>query len=233
MSELRAIVFDFDGVLADTEGLHFRAFRDVLAGEGIELTSADYAARYLGRADSEVFRAVAFDRGLALDSGRIQSLLRRKAVRYEALVETGDVTIPGVAEKVRAWSEMLPLAVASGARRSEIEYVLGAARLLSCFTAVVAAEDVARGKPGPDPYLEVLRRLNEASHGQRGMQPIAATRVVAVEDSLSGLESIRAAGMHSVAVSTNYPASVLSPHAELVVASVADVHLATLQQLVK
>ena len=232
MSELRAIVFDFDGVLADTEGLHFRAFQDVLAGEGIELTSADYAARYLGRADSEVFRAVAFDRGLALDSGRIQSLLRRKSVRYDALVETGDVTIPGVAEKVRAWSEMLPLAVASGARRSEIEYVLGAARLLSCFTAVVAAEDVGRGKPGPDPYLEVLRRLNEASR-QRGMQPIAATRVVAVEDSLSGLESIRAAGIHSVAVSTNYPATVLSPHAELVVASVADVHLDTLQQLVK
>jgi beta-phosphoglucomutase len=228
MSALAAIIFDFDGVLADTEKLHLRAFQQVLAGEGIELTPEAYAERYLGRADSEVFKVVARDRGLALDPVRLQSLLVRKAACYEALVAAGEVMIPGVAMKVRAWSEKLPLAVASGARRIEVESVLGAAGLLPCFRAIVGAEDVPRGKPAPDPYLLAWERLSGCAAGLSGR---VASSVVAIEDSLSGLASIAAAGMHSVAVTTNYPAHLLGD-AELVVPSVAALSLDTLERLV-
>jgi beta-phosphoglucomutase len=231
---LSAIIFDFDGVIADTERLHLRAFQDVLAEEGVELTPAEYTAHYLGRADTEVFRIVARDRGFALDAARLQSLLTRKAARYERFVAAGEVLIPGVAERVRAWSAALPLAVASGARRVEVESVLRTADLLDCFGAIVAAEDVWHGKPAPDSYVLALDRLGASGPRSASSAPVGGLQpgnVVAIEDSLSGLLSIKAAGMHAVAVTTNYPAEQLVD-AELVVSSVADLDLVMLERLV-
>ncbi len=208
---VQALVLDFDGVIADTEPLHFRAFQTILAGAGYALTAEDYAQRYLGFDDTGAFRAVASDQGRPLDDERVAALVALKSRLLDEALAVGDVLFAGAAEAVRALSSTLPLAIASGALRGEINAVLGRARLLSSFRAIVAAGDTPAGKPAPDPYLRAVALLG-----------IPARHTVAVEDSLWGLESARAAGLGTIAVTTSYPASAL-PRADLVVPDLASV----------
>jgi len=245
---LQAIIFDFDGVIADTEKLHLRAFQDVLGKRGIDLCAQEYYNRYLGLDDAGVLRALAPQCGLALGDTRLEAMLREKAERYGELIEGSAALFDGVNERVRAWSRQIPLAIASGALRGEIERILQRHDLLECFTAIVSADDVARGKPAPEPYLTALERLNvrrsegprsggrtpdsgprTSDFGQRG-RSIEPAGCVAIEDSRPGIEAARAAAMRTVAVTTNHPAEVLSS-ADLVVASVASLDLPILGDL--
>ena len=215
---LRAIVFDFDGVIADSEPLHFRGYRDILAEEGVTLTEADYYARYLGFDDVGAFEAVAAQHGLAWNGARIADLVARKAVRLEALERDVSVLFPGAADAVRRAAAAMPVAIASGARGEEIRRVLAREHLLSCFAAIVAAEDTAVSKPAPDPYLRALALLAPA-FGDR----LRAAECVAIEDSHWGLESARAAGLRTVAVTNTYRADELA--ADLTISSLQDMDL--------
>src|SRR3954471_16766333 len=213
---LRAIVFDFDGVIANSEPLHFRGYRDVLAAEGIQLTEAEYYERYLGFDDVGAFERIGADRAVVWTGADIQRLVERKATRLEELERSVSVLFPGAADAVRRAAAVLPIAIASGARGEEIRRVLQRENLRSLFTAVVAAEDTPISKPAPDPYLRALALL-AASSGT----PLSARDCVAIEDSRWGLESARSAGLHTVAVTTTYSAADLSPFAELVIESLA------------
>ncbi len=168
---LQAIIFDFDGVLADTEMLHLRAFQEVFREQGVELRAADYYARYVGLDDYDVLRSVARDCGLVLCDTRLASMLEDKAARYARLIATTPVVYDGVEQRVREWSHEVPLAIASGALRTEIEAILRRNDLLSCFAAIVTAKDVARGKPAPDAFLAALERLQAARHGKADALP--------------------------------------------------------------
>jgi len=222
---MRAIVFDFDGVIANSEPLHFRAFRDVLAEEGITLTEADYYAVYLGFSDAGVFQAIGAARD-AWTPAYIGGLVARKAVRLEALERDVSVLFPGAAAAVRRAAAAVPIAIASGARGAEIRRALERENLVGCFTAIVAAEDTPLSKPAPDPYLRALALLRAA----RGDE-IAASDCVAIEDSRWGLESARAAGMRTVAVTQTYEASALTGAADLVIESLESLDLAALARL--
>ena len=215
---LRAIVFDFDGVIANSEPLHFRGYRDILAEEGVTLTEADYYARYLGFDDVGAFEAVAAQHGLAWSGARIADLVARKAVRLEALERDVSVLFPGAADAVRRAAAAMPVAIASGARGEEIRRVLAREHLLSCFAAIVAAEDTAVSKPAPDPYLRALALLAPAV-GDR----LRAAECVAIEDSHWGLDSARAAGLRTVAVTNTYRADELA--ADLTISSLQDMDL--------
>jgi beta-phosphoglucomutase-like phosphatase (HAD superfamily) len=223
---LQAIILDFDGVIADTERLHLRAFQDVLGRRGIRLCAEDYYARYLGLDDVSVFRALARQRDSASADAVVAQMLREKAGRYAELIADSEVLFDGVIERVRAWSAEVPLAVASGSLRSEIEGILGRHDLLRCFTTVVSAEDVPRGKPAPDPYVTAVLRLRAAAP----TRSIESRHVVAIEDSLPGVDAARAAGLRTVAVTTNQPADTFMS-ADLVVASIAALDLPTLARL--
>ena len=128
---LRAIVFDFDGVIANSEPLHFRGYRDVLAEEGVTLTESDYYARYLGYDDVGAFRAIAGDAGLTFDAARSVELTTRKAARLEALERGASVLFPGAREAIHRMALAGPIAIASGAIRPEIVRVLECARIPS------------------------------------------------------------------------------------------------------
>jgi HAD superfamily hydrolase (TIGR01509 family) len=221
---LRAIVFDFDGVIADSEPLHFRVYRDVVAQEGVALSEADYYARYLGFDDVGAFRAISEEHGAAWTLEQIEDLAARKAVRLEALERDISVLFPGAADAIRRAAAAMPIAIASGARGEEIRRVLAHARLLDCFTAIVAAEDTPVSKPAPDPYLRALALLTASCGGR-----LSASECVAIEDSRWGLESARAAGMHTVAVTTTYPAAELT--ADLTIASLETLDLGVLGRL--
>jgi beta-phosphoglucomutase len=224
---LRAVVFDFDGVIANSEPLHFRAFREVLDAVGVTLTEEDYYARYLGYNDVGAFEAVATDRGVAWDSGTIEALVRRKAERMEALERDHSVLFPGAAAAVRRLAAGAPLGIASGAIRAEIVRVLEREQLADAFTVLVASEDTIASKPAPDPYLRAVSLLSEA-HGV--MRP---DECVAVEDSRWGLESARAAGLRTIAVAHTYAARELAGAADVVIPNLEILTLEFVRRIVQ
>jgi beta-phosphoglucomutase len=220
---LRAIVFDFDGVLANSEPLHYRAFRDVLADEEVTLTVADYYARYLGFDDVGVFRAVGEELAGGWSPSHVAGLVARKAGRLAALEQDVSVLFPGAAGAVRLAAAAVPIAIASGALGAEIRRVLDRESLTTCFSAIVAAEDTPLGKPAPDPYLRAVALLSSLT-----VTPLRACECVALEDSQWGLQSAQAAGLRTVGVAQTYPADALA--ADLVIDSVdrLDLHALSL-----
>lgn len=211
MSALQAVIFDFDGVIADSERLHLRAFQAVLHGSAVTLSDESYYARYLGYDDHGVFRHLFRDQAQALAPDVLETLVEAKGRQYDALAATGGMLFPGAAECIRSLAAAVPLAIASGAQTHEIEHVLASAALRDCFVTVVGADQTPASKPAPDPYLEAFRRLQANAGG--GLAP---RRTVAIEDSRWGLESARGAGLRTVAVTTSYAADTLAPFAELV-----------------
>jgi beta-phosphoglucomutase len=221
---IRAVIFDFDGVIANSEPLHFAAFRGVLADEGVTLTDEEYYAQYLGYDDMGVFRTVSRDRGLSWNVSRVAELAARKAVSLDRLEQERSILFPGAGQAVRRLGAALPLAIASGALRAEILGVLDHAGLSRYFGAVVAAEDTPVGKPAPDPYLRAVSLLATAIG-----QPLAPGECVAIEDSHWGLESARAAGLRTIAITHTYPAASLGA-AELVIGNLDALTVATLHR---
>jgi HAD superfamily hydrolase (TIGR01509 family) len=211
LKSLHAIVFDFDGVIADSERLHLRAYQDILAVEGITLSTEDYLARYLGYDDVGVFKALGRDHGVPMDDQRVSQLIDRKGARYESLAAAGEMLFPGAADFIRAAAAAVPIAIASGALTHEIEEVLEKAGLLSLIPVIVGADQTERSKPHPDPYEAAFARLRAHS----GLDLIAS-RTVAIEDSRWGLVSAREAGLRTVAVTNTYSEAELRPDAELV-----------------
>jgi len=222
---LKAIVFDFDGVIANTEPLHFAGFRDVLAAEGILLTEADYYARYLGYDDVRAFETIALEAGRAWSAAEVRELVERKAERLEALTASVPILYPAAADAIRRAADEVPIAIASGALRREIVGVLQRERLDHLFAAILGAEDSAASKPSPAPYLNAVARLSEATRS-----PIDPGDCVAVEDSPWGLDSARAAGLCSVAVGHTYSTADL--RADLVIAHIRDLDVSKLRILV-
>ncbi len=192
---LAAVVFDFDGVLANTEPLHFLALQETMRSTGIDLTEPDYYRRYIGLDDEDGIRAIGRDRAHTFQTNELQDLLAQKGRITERLMRESGALFPGAAECVRRMHGKVLLGIASGARRIEIDIVLARVGLRDEFTCIVASGDTARPKPAPDPYLRAAALL--------GVPPETA---VAVEDSHFGLEAARVAGMKSVAITNSMPA---------------------------
>jgi beta-phosphoglucomutase len=222
---LRAIVFDFDGVIADTEPLHFRGLRDVLVEHEIVLTEHDYYARYLGYDDVGALRAIGADYGRTWSIGDVAGLAVKKAARVEALEREAAVLFPGAEAAIRRVADAYPLAIASGALGVEIRRVLDRAGLTGYFAAIVAAEDTPASKPAADPYRRAVARLAETIGG-----PLRPADCVAIEDSRWGLESARAAGLRTVAIASSYDASEFG-HADLVLPSIDAIDLEDLREI--
>jgi HAD superfamily hydrolase (TIGR01509 family) len=202
---IRAVVLDFDGVIADTERLHFASFRDVFAARGWVLEQDAYFDRYLGCDDYGLVRDFARDHDFALSADDAEALVAAKGELFGRHLSSDEILFPGVRASIEALAERFPLAIASGALHHEIAAILARAGVLERFRIIVAADDVAATKPDPEPYLK-------AAAGLRVM-PAAC---VAVEDSAAGLQSARAAGMRTIGVTTTSPAGALAAADRLV-----------------
>jgi HAD superfamily hydrolase (TIGR01509 family) len=226
MRHLQAVVLDFDGVIADTEPLHFEACRDVLAPFGIALTAEEYAEHYIGVADRKALADAGRAHGIEVDARLLDDLIARKAEVLRHVLASTRPMYPGVADVLRAWSAVVPLAIASGALRSEIQQVLDVGGVAATVCAIVSADDVLRSKPAPDPYLKALDLLTPHVAG------LEASRIVAIEDSRWGLQAARAAGMRTVAVTTSFAREDLAS-ADLIVGALPSLTLDALDALCK
>jgi beta-phosphoglucomutase len=144
---LQAIVFDFDGVIANSEPLHLRAFQLALAEDGISLTPSEYYSRYLGFDDVGAFAAIARDRGTPMTDRRMTALVARKAAIMQEMMHGDSVLFPGARDFVTGAAAHMPIAIASGALRHEIEEIIAGAGVKDLFSVIVAAGDTPEGKP--------------------------------------------------------------------------------------
>jgi len=211
---LKAIFFDFDGVLVDTEPLHFQAFQKVLTLESLPLSERDYYAKYVGFDDKGCFQAVFRENGRAVTPETIRGLVDRKAALFLEQLKTNLVVYPGITDFVMMTAQRYRLAVVSGALRHEIEFSLEAAGIRRHFEQITAAQDVRNGKPDPEGYLHALRQLNRHAL-------LTAPECLVIEDTVPGIRAAHEAGMRCLAVSNTF-----SPH-EL---SVADAVTSTLER---
>ena len=216
-----AIVFDFDGVIVNSEPLHLASTQHALALRGIEISAEEYYEGYVGYDDVGMFTQLAIDRGLIWCSDDLQEMLVAKALQFEELEKGGALLVPGAAECVRRMAAISPHAVASGARREEIERILQRVNLASIFRTIVASGDTPSSKPAPDPYIEAAARLRA--------QP---ARTVAIEDTAAGLASARAAGLRCIGITTTFPATKLSL-ADVVVNSMDEISVDLMRRLTR
>ena len=222
MSTLRALIFDFDGVIANTEPLHFAGLRQTLNEIGIELTEAEYYAGYLGYDDRGCFIAALTANHRPIDPPTISRLMKRKAAAYLESVRHHQVIFAGIPEFVRDAAHTYPLAIASGALRHEIEYILEAAGLRKEFVHITSAEDVTKGKPDPQPFLMALKAL------QRRDVELTNASCLVIEDSLPGIRGAKAAGMKVLAVTNTHTVQDLH-EADAITHSLQDISLAELR----
>ena len=221
-----AVIFDFDGVIVDSEPVHFAGFAQVLRGHGIELTWDHYRERYLGYDDLDCFLAVCRDHGKTLVAAQVAAMTAAKTAVVRAALASSVQALPGAVSLIESLAAAgVPLAICSGALAPEIEVAARRVGVLSRFRTVVAAEDVPHGKPDPAGYLLALQRLRDAT-----ALPLAAARSVAIEDSPAGIAAATAAGLRVLGVTTSYEADALG-RADAIVASLADVLPARLAAL--
>jgi HAD superfamily hydrolase (TIGR01509 family) len=205
---LRAIIFDFNGIILNDEPIHFIAMRDAVAELGIKISREEYWERYLPFDDQDCLTAICNHHGRNLTVNDREATLERKRRGYRAHISDELPLFPGVEKLIRDAQALYPLALASGANREEILAALGAAGLESCFRVIVGAEDFERGKPNPESYLLALGRLQERLGV--GEKPILPAECLVIEDSLGGVDGALAAGMKCLAVTNTYPRESLS-----------------------
>jgi beta-phosphoglucomutase-like phosphatase (HAD superfamily) len=195
---IRAVIFDFNGILADDDPIHMHALRRVAEEEGLTFTEDEYMERYLPLNDRDCFHELWLKNRRELQDEKLDELIRRKSDFYFRAISGKSVLFKGAAEAVRAAACRGPVGIASGARIGEIRHILSSAELLECFSTIVAAEDVRCGKPDPEPFQVAFERLREHC---TDLEP---KECAAVEDSLGGIRSALLAGMPCLGVAHSY-----------------------------
>ena len=199
---LKAVIFDFDGIIVDTEPIHYQAFQNILQPLGLGYSWEEYLEKYIGFDDRDAFRESFTSAGKMLDDGMLSNLINQKAEIFEKIVRQGVQPYPGVLELVKALSGNLPLGLCSGALQRDIVPILEQFGLQHAFDAIVTADDVQASKPDPESYLLSLQRLTEVFHSTT----ILPHECIAIEDTPAGIVSASTAGLAVLAVTNSYSA---------------------------
>ena len=226
--KLQAVIFDFDGIVVDSEPLHHRAFVKVFEPQNLDISWDRYCGHYLGFDDRDVIRERFREADRELDDSLMRQLMAEKARVFVELVEKEGITpYPGVVRLIRLLYSQVPLAICSGALHSDIEPILRTLDVGDCFPIRITADQVHVSKPDPESYLAVFEQLKEAYPG-RVTDP---SRCVAIEDTPAGIAAARGAGLRILAVANTYPAHMLEA-ADLTLPSLNSVDAAFLDGLI-
>ncbi len=224
---LKAVIFDFDGIIVDTEPLHYRAFQTILEPLGKGYSWGDYVDRYMGFDDREAFIEAFLAAGEQLSHDALQRLIERKAQIFQEVIASGVTPYPGVVRLASELAARVPVALCSGALPSDILPILEQFSLDKVFSVMVTAMDVAASKPDPASYRLAVERL-QAAFPDNGIVPSSC---LAIEDTPAGIVSANGAGIRVLAVTNSYPPAQLQQACK-VVASLEHETFATLDAAV-
>jgi beta-phosphoglucomutase len=199
---LRALIFDFDGIIVDTEPIHYRAFQEVLEPLGLGYSWEDYVSSYMGFDDREAFRETFKANSQNITNEDLAEMISKKASVFLKIIEEGIKPYPGVVKLIRDAAGKVPLALCSGALASDIAPILHQLGIGDKFDVVVTADDVAVSKPDPSSYVLAVHRLT-AAYPNSTIKP---QNCLAIEDTPAGIESAKGAGIAVLAVTNSYPA---------------------------
>lgn len=223
---LSAVIFDFDGIIVDTEPLHYRAFQEVLLPLGLGYSWQEYLHSYIGYDDRDAFRHLFLVKGRPLTDAGLQAFIEEKGAAFQRIIASGVEPYPGVVELIRALDGAIPLALCSGALPADIDPILAHLGIAGYFDAVVTAADVRASKPNPESYALAVARLKAA----RPAREIAPGDCLAIEDTPAGIASAKGAGLKVLAVTNSYPEKELTG-ADRIVSSLTEADLPALQSL--
>ena len=218
---IKAIFFDFNGVIIDDELIQMRAYREVLSEYDVDLTEEHYFAS-LGMDDKTFVRSIFGRANKEVTPNMVVAVQQGKTSLHRKMIEDELPLFPGVLTFLKATSRCYSLGLVSMANTEEVGYVFERARLGPLFSVVVTAEDVQICKPAPECYLRGLEKLNAKRQSER-LLPLIAGECLAIEDSPPGIRSGREAGMRTLGVTNTVSESELrAAGAEVVTASLAD-----------
>jgi len=222
-----ALIFDFDGVVVDSEPVHCATFQQVLRTRGVEMSREDYYCRYLGFDDHDCFLHAGADAGTRFSEDEIARMTAEKTVLVQRAFGESIQPLRGAVELIAsAAGRGVPVGVCSGALKGEIELASRTVGALDHFTTIVSAEEVPAGKPDPSGYRMTLERLARLTG-----RPLRADRSVVVEDAPAGIQAAKGAGMKVLAVANSYSRDELA-QADRIVDSLAEVTVDDLERLV-
>src|SRR6185436_6089969 len=217
---IKAILFDFNGVIIDDETIQMKAYEQILKGHEITLTEELYFGA-LGMDDRTFVRSMFEHAKKPLSDTLLEEVLGAKTDLHREMIEELPL-FPGVLTFLKATSRHFSLGLVSMANLTEVSYVFQRANLTPLFSVIVTAEDASVCKPAPDCYLTGLLKLNEWRQHEREL-PLLASECLAIEDSPPGIQSARAAGMRTLGVTNTVPEEALrAAGADVVTKSLAD-----------
>lgn len=179
-----------NGVIVDDEAVHEHAFEKVLKKYKIDLDHRTYLKLFTGRTDRNCFEKAEEYYGIRLP---IDSLLIEKRLAYFKLFSEDKKIFSGISDLIKRLSGKFTLALTSSASREEIDLITKEFNIRKYFTEIVSADDVKKGKPHPEPYLLISKKLN-----------IEPRYCVVIEDAVIGIQSAKAAGMHCIAITNTH-----------------------------
>ncbi|MCF4969372.1 HAD family hydrolase [Nostoc sp. CMAA1605] len=227
---LKAILFDFNGVIINDERIHLKLIDEILVQENLQPQKVKERQASLGRSDRACFQELFANRGRVVSEEYLTQLLRRKAEAYVLELEKLEKLpiYPGVEDLIyQARSQHLKLAIVSGALHQEIQLVLERAKLAEYFPVIVAGDDITTSKPQPDGYLLALTRLNQ-EYLDLNLKP---QECLAIEDTPAGIQAARHAQMQVLGVANTYPFHMLQRCCNWTVDYLTELELERVQQV--
>jgi phosphoglycolate phosphatase len=198
---------DFNGVIINDEPLHFKAYQQILAGDGINITEEDYY-RCTGMDDRSFVREQYRIAGKELNDEKIRDISMQKTTVWRSLVDKEIPLFENVENFIRKSEKRFALCIVSMAKREEIEHVLDHSRLTDCFSSIISAEDVSHHKPNPECYIKGFQKLDTMRSGQ-GHYPLVHRECLVIEDTPQGVQAGKKAGMKVLAVTNTFDEKIL------------------------
>ena len=214
---LKAIIFDFDGIIADTESIHLEAFKEVLKNREIDLTDKDYYNKYLAFDDRTLFETIFNENGIEYSESLIKDLIEVKHEIVDQLFRSKVNLFPGTTDFIELMNDKYVLSIASGALKPEIEFILNKFELFSYFQNITSAEEVIKCKPDPETFIKSLQKINFEED-----PVILPSECLVIEDSVSGVSAAKSADMQCIAITNSYDRETLK-NADLVVDSFKEI----------
>ncbi|NES23128.1 MAG: HAD family phosphatase [Symploca sp. SIO3E6] len=226
---LKAVLFDFNGVIINDEAIHEQLIEEILIRENLSPDTSEFREVCLGRSDRSCLQEILQRRGRIVPPEYLAKLVAHKSQAYEHQLEEMEKLpiFPGLEDLIfKLRVAQLPMGVVSGALRREVELVINRANLAQYFCVVVAGDDIKVSKPEPDGYLLAVEKINQ----QYPTLNLHSHECLAIEDTPAGIEAAKRAGMQVVGVANTYPFHMLQRQTNWTVDNLNDLELERVQQ---